>query len=143
MAFGKSYNSLEDQIARFSASPTHHTLAAPIGEVKFPYAPPEICGATERLIASIPLFSPFPRISNLIQRCSPSWRRDRACFYAYAKEQIAAGRERLRLVAVDGRMGDAECLLDHALMREQEGDGLPDDEIRDGMSILSVCLCAC
>lgn len=132
MAFGKSYNSLEDQIVFFSASPTHHALNAPPGEVKFPYAPPEICGATERLIASIPLFSPFPCISNLIQRCMPSWRRDRACFYAYAKEQIAAGRGRLRLAAIDGRVSDAECLLDHAMMREQEGDGLLDDEIRDG-----------
>jgi hypothetical protein len=77
------------------------------------------------------LFSAFPRLSIIIQKFQPTFRRNLAAVHDFIDEQIKEGRARNQ-VRGDEKAELAASAIDMALLKDGTVDALSDAELRDG-----------
>lgn len=99
--------------------------------VVFPYNANAIYHAAEYLLSTLPLFSAFPRLSIIIQKFQPTFRRNLAAVHGFIDEQIKEGRARNQARG-DEKAELAASAIDMALLKDGTIDALSDAELRDG-----------
>lgn len=96
-----------------------------------PYNANAIYHAAEYLLSTLPLFSAFPKLSIIIQKFQPTFKRNLAAVHAFIDEQIKEGRVRNQARG-DEKAELAASAIDMALLKDGTVDALSDEELRDG-----------
>lgn len=130
IAFGKSFNLLSEHIAALPES-TSATRSTTLHKLDFPYKANAIFRATESLINTLPLFSPFPRLPILVQQFQPSHRGDLALVHAFINQQIKEGRAGTEMRGEE-KTDAAGCAIDMVLLQDGTADALSEAESRSG-----------